>query len=181
MYHQRVFFLPHLFRGGWRLDLPLRKISCMLKSQMQQWKETNEPYGWTQGLPGMESPKLRQFPLCSHIPASFLVCRSCLGINPRTGGSCVLMSPCSPQKENWNTRAHWSCCCSSSRLLGWGGLLLSLKTEWISPSLSPPWDESGRERCRAPAGRVTTRSCASHRHRGWVKILIYFNAAIEAF
>lgn len=75
-------------------------------------------------------------------PQDWDPCRSC----------CVLMPPCSPQKENW---ALWGCCCSSSRLLGWGGLLLSLKTEWISPGLSTPWDESERERRRSPAGRVT--------------------------
>lgn len=93
------FFLPHLFRGGWRFDLPLRKISCMLRSQMLQWKETNEPYGWTQGLPGMESPKLRQFPLCSHIPAVSWCAGAASESTPGLGAAVCWCLPAHPRRK----------------------------------------------------------------------------------
>lgn len=52
----------------------------------------------------------------------------------------------------------------------------------LQPQHSLGWIRAGA--VPFPGWRSDTRiarSRASHRHRGWVKILIYFNAAIEAF
>lgn len=49
--------------------------------------------------------------------------------------------------------------------------LLQPQHSWDKSEPFPSWKSDTR----------ITRCRASHRHRGWVKILIYFNAAVEAF
>lgn len=196
----RGFFWLISFKGGggWRLYLSVRKISCMLRSQKQQQKETDEPYSWMQewNLLNWDSSHfaLISGPLVGteregssrYIPAVPWCAGAALESALRTGipVGAAASAEVSLQEENWKTRARWNCCCSPPRLWGEQG------SSWASKgSGSPPASALLGMNPSGKSGTRIARSHASHRHRGWVKNLIYFrvknliyfNAAVEAF